>query len=276
MITYSTSLKNLVYRILLAHPELLNYVRDEKYRKADTDLDYRQIRTLDQADILRPSRENEKEWRTFNLNDLLYIHILKEAKLLQANNFALKQLKEAFYEQTFGYKDIGQVSFSEIALIGLLTEIVPVGILIFSDGDVVLTDDPSTPITLGYFDSKKRKFLFIMLHETFKPYISRVKSDKNFKMFKLDEFEDDYSIKPVTRSERKVIKALNDGECSKIIITKKPSGELLVETEEIKESSKLTYNDLKNVLKTLAFGGIEVTAEEGNLQHLKIKRKQKI
>jgi hypothetical protein len=85
MITYSTDFKNLVYRILLARPELLDYIREERYKKADTGLDYRQLRTLDQSGIIPMNRKTEKEWRNLDLNDLLYIHILKEAKLLYAN-----------------------------------------------------------------------------------------------------------------------------------------------------------------------------------------------
>lgn len=115
-----------------------------------------------------------------------------------------------------------------------------------------------------------------MLHETFKSHIANIKTDEAFSAFRLEEFEEHYSIKPLTQGEKKVIKALNDGACSKITITKKPNGELLIETEEIKNSSKLTYDDLKNILKTITFGDVEVTAEEGNLQHLKIKRKQKV
>lgn len=276
MITYSANFTNLVFRILSEQPGLLNYIREKRYKKADTGLDYRQLRTLDQAGTLPLNRKTEKEWRNFDLNDLLYIHILKEAKLLYAEEPMLKELKSAFYDSDFGFKDIGSVTISEIALIGLLTEIVPVGILIFSDGDIVLTDNPSTPMSVGFRDFKRRLFLFVMLHETFKPVIAALKKEAKFISFNLEQYENNYSIKPVSKQQRTLLRIIEDNDYTQITITKKKDGDLLVIGEKSVDGEKLTTEDLLKVINDTEYGDIHTHKREGKVKSVRLSDVYKI
>lgn len=275
MINYSTQLKNLIQKIVSAKPELLDYIREDRYRIADTPFDSRQIRNLEKSNLLSTSRNSNKEWRMFNLNDLLYLHIINYAKLHNADKERLIELKRTFFEQTLNYQKIGEVSFSEIALIALLSELVPIGILMFDDGDIILTDDPQTPFSVGYSDTKQRTFMFIMLHSTFRPYIDDFQKDTKSR-FNFSEFEDDYRLKPLKRQESKVIKLLNNEEVSKITITKKQNGKLHVEGENLSKEGKITLNELEELVKGLGYANVEFDLEEGIFQNLKIRQKHRI
>jgi hypothetical protein len=148
--------------------------------------------------------------------------------------------------------------------------------LIFSDGDVILTDDPSTPMTLGFMDEKRRKFIFIMLHEIFKPIIKKLHEEVEFTKLHLEEFENDYSVKPISRKQRMLLKIVEDNDYSQITISKKKNGGLLVIGEKSLDGVKLTAEDLLKVIDEQKFGNIEAHKRNGEVESLRLSDVYKI
>lgn len=260
MIHYSQNMQSLVQTVLSKYPALLDYIREKRYKHSDTGLTYRQVNSFDQSGLLKESRGSKKQWRNFSLNDLLYLHIISRARLFNTSNSQLRELRNMFYDQRLNYNNIGEISDSEIALIALLTGQIPVGLLIFSDGQAILTDDDSLSITLGYSDSQKRAFLFIMLYETFKPFISKAKNNKAFQSkFDLAEFDNSYSLKPIGKRQLTLLEAIEDGDYSDIKISKKVNGKLAITLSKTINSKNLTKADIGKLSEGKSFGSYKVT-----------------
>lgn len=273
MINYSQQLKSLVNSVLVKNPTLLDYIRDRKYKRGDTGLTYRQVNSLDQSGLLKDTRDSNKEWRNFNLNDLLYLHLIRNARLFNTGNAQLKYLKAMFYEQTINFKNVGELTFSEIALVALLaSEQVPVGILLFSDGDGIFTDDPSISFSVGYNDIKKRTFIFIMLYQTFKPTIDKMKAEEAFKRdFDLSGFEGMYSPKPVTRKQRTLLNLIEEGDYSEINISKKKDGSLVINATKTINDSKLTESDIMKIFDEKSFANIKISKRDSKVTSYRLE-----
>ena len=263
--------------VVRKYPTILDYIREKKYKIGDTELSYRQINGLDESGLIENTRESDKDWRKFNLNDLLYLHIINQAREFNLNNSQLKDLKDLFYKHKLNRAIGGEVLFSEEALIGMLVGVVPIGILIFSDGMTILSDDPSIAITHGFTDPNRRANMYIMLYETFQPYIAKVKSDASFAaQFDMKQFEDDYSTKLISRQDRALLKIVEENQYSHISITKKPDGKLIVEAERSLDGTHLTKEDILEILEKQDFGKVETNKKNGGIANLKIRDIYKI
>lgn len=272
MINLSHNADVLFETVVRKYPDLLDVIRKKKYTVKDTELSYRQLNSLDKSDLVENSRISEQNWRKFNLNDLLYLHIVNKMREFNTNNSQLRPMNELFYRQKINYVVVGEVLFTEEAIVTMLTGYVPIGILIFSDGQVILTDDPAITVKIGSTDPNRRSCIFIGLYETFKPYLKRVKEDPAFrKKYRFNEFENVYSTKLITKEERALLKIVSDNEYSQISIVKKPDGKLVVYAERSVDGTRLTAEDIMEVFQKQEFGDINVNKRDGRIQNLKVK-----
>lgn len=264
MINYSQNLFSLTQAILKDNPSLLSLIRDKRYRIKDTGLTYRQVNSLDDSNLIRNSRKSTKEWRNFSLVDLLFLHYIKQSREFNTVNIQLEYLKKVFYESKRDLKGIGELYYSEIAVIALLTGLVPIGILLFSDGDAVLTDNPEISISMGMFDLKKRAYYFVMLYETFKPTIEKIKEEKDFKAYQnLDKYYNYYSTKPISYVERSILNVIEEKDYKSIKITKKPNGVIDIEYSVSKDAKGITKKELFEAIGGIQFGHSLINYEKG-------------
>ncbi len=277
MIQFLEDIHSVIYAMLLKYPKLLDYIRDRRYRISDTELTYRQINSLDDARLLFTSRESNKEWRNFSLLDLFYLHVVNKTREFNTNNAQLKPLKALFYDASINYSVIGEVRYSEIALLSLILESIPMGILLYSDGDAILTDNMTLSMTPGALDIRGRTYIFIFLYETFKPYIMKLKEDKQFKStFDLTEFEDAYQLKPLTKKQRAILKLVDDASYSKITIEKKENGELIIHAEESVGGQAITSEDLLKIFEQKDYANLKAVKRNGKIVAFKFKDTYKL
>lgn len=281
MFNYTDKLINFTAKILKENPELLNYIREERYRADDTNISYRQINSLDEAGLLKDKRENKSGWRNFNLNDLLYLHIINQLRTdFNPNNSKIVNLKSKFYSESINIKDIGEVYNSEIALIGLLLEVVSVGVLVYSDGEIVLTDNESSPSFIffgGNKDPKGRSCLYLMLFSTFNPTIKKFKQEDTFReKFDLADYQDAYLAKPVNKKQRALLQVVEDKSYSTITIKKLKDGDLLVEAEEALDGNGITSKDMAKLIDEQKFGKFETVKRDGKIVAYKVKNTIKL
>jgi len=263
MINYSHNLYSLTQAILKDNPSLLSLIRDKRYRIKDTGLTYRQVNSLDDSKLIRNSRNSTKQWRNFSLVDLLFLHYIKQSREFNTINIQLEYLKKVFYESKFNFTGIGEIYHSEMAVIGLLTGLVPIGILLFSDGDAVLTDYPDISISMGMLDLKRRGYFFHMLYETFKPIIKKIKEGKDFKPYQnLDKYTNYYSAKSVSYVERSILNVIEEKDYKSIKIIKKPNGVIDIEYLESKDASGITKKELFEAMGGVEFGKVAVSFEK--------------
>lgn len=265
MNSYSESIINVVGNITKNHPHFLNYIREKRFHIADTPLTYRQLNVLEQANLLEDTRESSSDWHSFSLNDLLYLQIVSEFKTLNTNNTQLKFIKGYFYKQYLPYSS-GNVLFSEIALIALLLEVVPVCILLYSDGEVVFTDNPSTPFLQNSLDTRNRKYIFIYLYEAFKPILAKLKGEEPVKVkYNLVDYGESYLNPSLTQSDRMLTKLIKSDEFSKVIIEKKKDGTIVLTGEVSKDGNNLTETDIVRLAKINNFGDTTFKRRDGKI-----------
>lgn len=67
MVNFSDKLISFAVATLKQYPELLSFIREEKYRAEDTNMSYRQLNSLEDAKLLRNNRASKKEWRNIQM-----------------------------------------------------------------------------------------------------------------------------------------------------------------------------------------------------------------
>lgn len=266
MFGFSEEVNKLAYQVLRKYPDLLEYIRDQKYRINETGMSYRQVNSLDQVGLLNDTRKSDKNWRHFSLNDLFYLHVITQTRAFNTNNAQLEYLKKLFYSQTINYSKIGKVHTSEIALVALFTGLVPIGLVFYSDGEAVFTDNTEAAFVPIFKDIKDRKYIFFLLHESFKGRIEKTKQELLFQSkFDLKQFENDYSVRSITRKQRALLNILDNNNYSQITITKKADGGLLIKGENNVKGAKLTPEDVLKIFEQKEFGDIKVHKRKGEI-----------
>jgi len=281
MFNYTDKLINFTAKILIEYPELLTYIRAEKYRAEDTNVSYRQINSLDEAGLLKDKRTNKSGWRNFSLNDLLYLHIINQLRTdFNPNNSKIVNLKSKFYNESVNFKDIGDVYNSEIALIGLLLEVVSVGVLVYSDGEIILTDNESSPSFIffgGNKDPRGRSCLYLMLFSTFNPTIKKIKQEQDFKdKFNFVDFKETYLAKPADKNQRALLQLVEDKSYSKIIIKKQKNGGVIIQAEEAVDGKGITPIDMLKLIEEKQFANIETVKRDGKIVSYKVRNTIKL
>lgn len=281
MVNFSDKLISFVGTTLRQNPTLLNFIREEKYRAEDTNLSYRQLNSLEDAKLLKNSRTSKKSWRNFSLNDLFYLHIISKTRIdFNTNNSKLLGLKTNFYSDTLNLKDIGEIFYSEIALIALLLKVIPVGILIYSDGESIFTDNEASatfPFFTGNKDLKGRSCIYLMLYSTFQNTIEKVIEDKDFKKsFNLDQLKTAYLAKPTTSKQRAILEIIEKGDYSEISIKKKKNGELVINAVKTVDGSKINRKDIMALYSEIKYGSVELIKQDDKDASFRIKNVFKI
>src|SRR3990167_2766357 len=239
-------------RMFLKYPSLLDEIRNEIYTVADTGFSSRNILTLDKAGLLPNRRQSNSQWRKFNLNDLLFIEIVKKCREFNMDSAQLVQLKKLFYEDTKNFIKVGEVTPTEQALVPMLTGEVPLSIQIYSNGMVIISDNYSIDSDIG------ASSLFIDLNNIFDSKIEQFKSLNEFSAkYDLEEFKGDYLLKTLGLQSKWLLKVIQGNDYSKIAIIKKHDGRLVIEGEKTKEGNKLTLEDIEKIEKDKSFGKVE-------------------
>lgn len=271
---YSDNLLSIVHKVLKENPTLLSIIRERKYKIADTGMTYRQLNVLDGVGLIDESRKSEKEWRTFNLNDILYLHLIRNLKGFGTRNDRIGYIQKLFYSKRLnlrgsGPKDTISISFSEIGLIGLLLQQVPIGILVFSDGDAVITDKPDIFFLDGYLDIKERSYLFIMLYETFRNEVVKFLEKENIQnKYDLEKYQDLYVAYPISPRDRKLLEFVKNNTYSKIVIEKKENGKFIIKGESISRNAKITPEDLMSMIYDKKYGDIRIHKENKGIDFI--------
>lgn len=260
--------------ICVKYPTLLDEIRDRRFTVSNTGFTSRNINTLDELGLLPKTRDSEKGWRKFNLNDLLYLYVIEQCKRFNMDSSMLKDIKNLFYANKINYaRGIGEVSATEEALIVMLTESVPMGIKVFADGQAVISDNTG----LNFNTGNTKPAVFIDLNMIFQSQIEAFKSRKQFKdKYDLTEFEDGYPLKPFIPKDAKLLNLVKDKDVFQIVITKKPNGTIDIEGFQAGSNPNLTMDDLKDLIGLNGYGKAEVWFEDGNTQDYIIKKKQRI
>lgn len=260
--------------ICIKYPTLLDEIRDRRFTVSNTGFTSRNINTLDELGLLPQTRENEKGWRKFNLNDLLYLYVIEQCKRFNMDSSMLKDIQNLFYANKVNYANgIGEVSATEEALVVMLTESVPMGIKLFADGQAVISDNTG----LNFNSGNTKPAVYIDLNMIFQSQIEAFKSRKQFKdKYDLSEFEDGYLLKPIKPENARLVKIIQGQEYTKVTITKKPNGKIEVSGEKIAHAPKLTAEDIQDLMGNLGNGKVELSVKDGVSQHLTVKRSHKI
>lgn len=245
---------------LIKYPELLKEIRNRKYQVSDTNLTYRQINSLDDADLLPNTRESKKEWRKLSLNDLLYLHIVDKGREFNIGNVQLTQLKSLFYEQKIPFQ-FGDVSPSEIALIAMLVGIVPVGIIIFSDGTAVLSDEPHIAFR-SHMSGKPS--MFIAIYDTFRKQLEAFKDEDFAKKYDLEQFTDHYSPKTPNPKELAMLKFIRDEAVDSLELRKQNNGGLVMHVRFRFTDKAITEEKILEYMRKYDFADISIKKRAGD------------
>lgn len=261
-----------VYKALLKYPDILKFIREKRYRVADTGLTYRQLNSLDSSELIHGKRNSDKDWREFSITDLLYLHLVSKSREFKTRNSQLKKLKSEFYGEFMNYKDVGIVLYSELAVLALLIGNIPLSVQIRSDGEIIFSD--TSVLTLI---SNNKASLHIFLPETFEVFIEKITSDQSFtKKFDLKEFIDDYSPTPVSRKERALLNLIANNSFSQITIEKKVDGSLLVRGLESLDGNAITEKEFRELCESVEFGDFETIKRDGKIVAYKFTKVYKI
>lgn len=270
MINYSDNLIAIVHKILRENEDFINIIRERAYTIKDTGFTYRQLNVLDEAGLVDKTRKSDKQWRTFNMIDLLYLHLVKQLKGFDVKNDKLSYIQQLFYKRSMHLKDVKEsIALSEIALIGLLLQDVPIGVLVFQDGEAVLTDKPNIMYLQGHLDIKKRSYLFIMLYETFKEKVELILQDERIKdKIDFDLYQSLYVAYPISRREKTLLEFIKHNKYSKITIEKKPKGHFFVKGEGISELDNITNDDLLKLINSKEFGQLVIHKDNNSIDFI--------
>lgn len=267
----SHQVQYLFQAICTKYPTLLNEIRERHFTVGDTGFTSRNINTLDELNLLPKTRDSETQWRKFNLNDLLYIYIIEQCKKFNIDSKLLRSIQNLFYAETTNYKEFGEVTPTEQALIVMLTESVPINIKLYSAGIAIISDIQAFDIN----EVLSSTAMYIDVYNTFNEQIQKFKKNEEFKkQYDLKEFEDGYPLKAFQPKDAKLLNLLKDNEVFRVTITKKPNGSLEVVGEQSGNNPNITLDDLKKLVG--GYGKVEIGFEADITQDYTIRKKQKI
>lgn len=269
----SHQVRYLFGEICRKYPSLLDEIRERRFTVGNTGFSSRNINTLDELGLLPKTRDSETQWRKFNLNDLLYIYIIEQCKKFNIDSKLLRSIQNLFYAETTKYKEFGEITPTEQALIVMLTESVPINIKLYSAGIAIISDIQAFDIN----EVLSSTAMYIDVYNTFNDQIQKFKKIEEFKKrYDLTEFEDAYPLKAFQPKDAKLLNLLKDKDIYRVTITKKPDGSLEVVGEHSGNNPNLTMDDIKGLLGVGGYGKIEIGFEEGKTQDYIIRKKQKI
>lgn len=269
MISYSEKLLSITHQLLIDNSVILELIRDRKFKIGDTKMTYRQLNHLDQAGLIDESRKSDKQWRTFNITDLLYLNVVMNLRGFDVKHDKIKYIQKMFYRPNINFKDIGGVTDAEIAIIGLLLEVVPIGILVFIDGEAILTDNPDISYLQGFLDIKHRPHIFIMLYETFKNEMNKFWKDlKGQITIDFEGYKNKYKYFPYTDKEHDLLAFVKDSDITKIIIEKKSDGQFLLKGKKSKNGPFITPEDILKLINSKQYGGVGLRMQDGKIAYL--------
>lgn len=269
MIIYSEKLLSITHQLLIDNPEILDIIRDRKFKIGDTKMSYRQLNHLDQAGLVDESRKSDKQWRTFNITDLLYLNVVMNLRGFDVKNDKIKYIQKMFYQPNINFKDVGGITDAEIAIVGLMLEVVPIGILVFIDGEAILTDNPDISYLQGHLDIKNRPHIFIMLFETFKDEIKKLLNDENIQSaIDLQNYKSKYLHYPLSDKDHDLLAFVKDAKYSKIIIEKKSDGRFFLKGKKDKNGPTITTDDILKLINSKQYGGVGLRMQAGKIAYL--------
>lgn len=269
MIIYSEKLLSITHQLLIDNPAILDIIRDRKFKIGDTKMTYRQLNHLDQAGLVDESRKSDKQWRTFNITDLLYLNVVMNLRGFDVKNDKIKYIQKMFYQPSINFKDVGGITDAEIAIVGLLLEVVPIGILVFIDGEAILTDNPDISYLQGHLDIKHRPHIFVMLFETFKDEIKKfLKDEKNQSALDLQNYKNKYLHYPLSDDDHNLLEFVKHAKYSKIIIEKKSNGRIFLNGKKGKNGPFITPDDVFELINNKKYGGISLRMQDGKIAYL--------
>lgn len=264
--------------MFLKYPQILAEIRKPRYKVADTNFSSRNILTLDKAGLLPNRRETNSDWRKFNLNDLLFISIVKQCREFNMDSVQLKKLSQLFFVESKNFikaKPIKgkaiegeEVTATEQALMLLLTGEVPISIRIFNDGNVILADNLS-------FDFNPSPSIFLDINNLFGKAVSQFEKEYIASKYDLSEFEDGYQVKVIKPEDARLLRIIAEEEYTRVTITKKSNGKIDIQGEKFGNASKLTPDELYDLVLGIGHGKFEVGVD-GKPDGYLIKKNHKI
>lgn len=277
MINFSLELIIAVSDAIERNPNLLDDIREKKYRISDTGFTYRQINSLGASNLLNDLRENDKQWRGFSLYDLLYLSIIASSKDFVTKNSKLQYLKTVFYEKTYVIetaptpdKDpelLETIYWGEMAFIAILLNL-QVGMFMYGSGKSMITDIWSDAEFRFGINPEEETYIFMLLSELFKDtVITKLEPAFSQWLGKLDFKDLSYNYshphKETSDNEKNFLSLLRNDNYSKITITKKSAGKMIVNCHMSVDGNKITPQEFTKLLSTKRFGSVKVNKRDG-------------
>lgn len=261
--------------VCVKYPTLLDDIKKRRFTTKNTGFDSRNLNTLDELGLLPDNRASEKEWRKFNLNDLLYLHVVEHCKRFNMDSSLLKDIHNLFYANQKEYtRGIGEVTPTELAIVVMLTESAHIGIKLYSDGKAVISDTHD----MNFGENNTRPAVLLNLNVLFHIQINKFKNSSDFQSkYDLSEFEDGYPLKPIKVNESKLLEFVRNGKFNSITIKKQSNGFLLSGNGALDSDLDITPEDMEKLVGELG-GYVDVTDkyEDGKKQGILLKVKKKI
>jgi DNA-binding transcriptional MerR regulator len=261
-------------KIFLQYPNIIEEIRKPLYKTSDTVFDSRKLTTLAQSGLLPDTREDNKGWRKYNLNELLYLEVIKKSRDFNMEYTQLYKVQELFFEKKTNYIKIGEVTPTEQALILLLTSQVPLSIRLYSDGEISIADNRSfKPDILD----KEGSSLYIDLNNIFYSQISDFKKLVDFESnYNLRDFEFDYLAKVPSRKVYALFRFIDQEDIKTVEIEKQDGGTYKVSFTQMKNNENPDRETIMKYFDETHYGDIEVFKRDGKVAGLVIKDVYKI
>lgn len=259
-------------KIFLQYPNIVKEIRKLLYQVADTSFDSRKLATVAKSGLLPDNRKDKKGWRKFNLNELLYLEVIKKAREFNMEYSQLSKVKELFFANKTNYIKIGEVTPTEQALVLLLSERVPISLRLFSDGNVYIADNKAFKSEVDNGTS-----IYIDLNTLFAYQLAKFKESTYFnENYELRDFEFDYSAKVPSRQVYSIFRFIDREDIKGVEIEKLNDGGFLVSFNKLINRDEITKETVLQYFDETEYGKIEIVKRAGKVVGFIVKDVYKI
>jgi len=228
---------------------LINFLNNKIFTVKDTSLSYRQVNTLDEANIINKDRENKQGWRKFSFKELIFFLIIKDLKKFGLQNIQLKELSDFFLRKEYKY-------LSDLA-IGFVFGQIEISINIANDGKLDVLDP-------GFYTLMGMSSPHIKV--TLNDYVNELLTKIGKKPFPISYTIEKAYEKMTFTKEKQVMDIINNKSYSSITVKKKNGEIYLVQAEKVKSNNEtISPDELFKIINDKDFQNIKIIKRDGKI-----------
>ncbi|HNV97466.1 MAG TPA: hypothetical protein PKL13_04165 [bacterium] len=231
--------------------KLFEYFNRKRFRVADTNLTYRQINSLDNNNVLKNDRENERDWHKFSLKELIFFSVIKELRTYGLLDKQLIKLRKAFFDKDLSISS----NFALIAILGKVKII----LMLDNQMNVYFFDIPMFQ-ALG---RKYKSYININLNEVVGDVFEKIGKDRI-------EYKDELNLvsSETSDEENKILEIIRNKDYKVITITKKGGEKYIVRGKTIQ---KISLEELAKMMEGKKYVDVNMKQREGDIQTVNIE-----